>query len=95
ELETKCGRVQRTNIGHHTAPGRAVRLPFTAPGPQYPATPIHFYGEYRVISEDTPSPPPSPPSAPPSRFRRTLLRVMSVQLAALLLLWLLQARYAR
>ncbi len=30
----------------------------------------------------------------PSRFRRTLLQVMSVQVVALLLLWWLQARYA-
>ena len=29
------------------------------------------------------------------RFRRTLLRVMAVQAAALLLLWLLQALYTR
>jgi len=28
-------------------------------------------------------------------FRRTLLRVMAVQVATLLLLWLLQARYTR
>jgi len=28
-----------------------------------------------------------------ARFRRTLVRVMSVQVAALVLLWLLQARY--
>jgi len=27
------------------------------------------------------------------RFRRTLVRVMAVQVAALFLLWLLQARY--
>jgi hypothetical protein len=27
-------------------------------------------------------------------FRRTLLRVMTMQVVALLLLWLLQARYA-
>jgi hypothetical protein len=31
---------------------------------------------------------------PPSRFRRTLIQVMSMQVVALLLLWLLQARYA-
>lgn len=29
-----------------------------------------------------------------SRFRSTLIRVMGVQAVALLLLWLLQARYA-
>ena len=29
-----------------------------------------------------------------STFRRTLARVMTVQVLALLLLWLLQARYA-
>jgi hypothetical protein len=28
-----------------------------------------------------------------ARFRRTLISVMTVQVAALLLLWLLQARY--
>ena len=32
-------------------------------------------------------------AAGPSRFRRTLLRVIAVQAAALLALWLLQARY--
>ena len=37
---------------------------------------------------DTPS-----PDAGPSLFRRTLIRVMAVQAATLLLLWLLQARY--
>jgi hypothetical protein len=30
----------------------------------------------------------------PSRFRRTLVQVMTMQVVALLLLWLLQARYA-
>jgi len=30
-----------------------------------------------------------------SRFRRTLVRVLGVQIVTLLLLWLLQARYAR
>jgi len=47
--------------------------------------------------------PASPPSAPDdveqrgsSRlFRRTLLRVMTVQVVSLLALWLLQATYAR
>ncbi len=29
-----------------------------------------------------------------SRFQRTLARVMTMQVVALLLLWLLQARYA-
>lgn len=37
---------------------------------------------------DTPS-----PDAGPSLFRRTLLRVLAVQVATLLLLWLLQTRY--
>ena len=32
-------------------------------------------------------------AAGPSRFRRTLVRVLAVQVAALLALWLLQARY--
>ena len=30
-----------------------------------------------------------------SAFRRTLVRVMAMQVVALLLLWLLQARYSR
>jgi hypothetical protein len=29
----------------------------------------------------------------PTRFRRTLIKVMTVQLVALVLLWLLQTRY--
>jgi hypothetical protein len=37
--------------------------------------------------------PHSSPDAASARFRRTLLRVMAVQLATLLLLWLLQAHY--
>ena len=38
----------------------------------------------------------SPPPGHDSRlFRRTLLRVMAVQVATLLLLWLLQIRYSR
>ncbi len=42
----------------------------------------------------------TPPQAGPGfedgggRFRRTLVRVMTVQVAALLLLWLLQATYS-
>lgn len=35
----------------------------------------------------------SDPGPGTSSFRRTLLRVMAVQLGALLLLWLLQAHY--
>ncbi|HXF94817.1 MAG TPA: hypothetical protein VNI61_01825 [Gemmatimonadales bacterium] len=38
---------------------------------------------------DTPS-----PAADPELFRRTLIRVMAVQVATLLFLWLLQARYS-
>jgi len=38
-------------------------------------------------------PDPTPPDLGSRRFRRTLLRVMAVQVATLLLLWLLQARY--
>lgn len=30
----------------------------------------------------------------PSHFRRTLLRVLTIQVVTLVLLWLLQARYA-
>ena len=37
--------------------------------------------------------PQGTPPEPERRFRRTLLRVMAVQLAALLLLMLLQLRY--
>jgi hypothetical protein len=39
---------------------------------------------------------PPPPSNDPegtARFRQTLVKVMSMQLAALLVLWWLQARY--
>ncbi len=35
-----------------------------------------------------------PMSEQPSRFRRTLVQVMTMQVVALLLLWWLQARYA-
>ena len=35
------------------------------------------------------------PNAGSRLFRRTLLRVMAVQVATLLLLWLLQVRYTR
>jgi hypothetical protein len=31
---------------------------------------------------------------PSSRFRQTLLRVLTIQVIALMLLWLLQSRYA-
>jgi hypothetical protein len=39
----------------------------------------------------------TPPDGTPDdgRFKRTLLRVMSVQVITLLLLWLLQHRYSR
>jgi hypothetical protein len=44
---------------------------------------------------DTPPAPQLPAADSASRlFRRTLLRVIAVQLAALLLLWLLQIRYS-
>ncbi|HLB38459.1 MAG TPA: hypothetical protein VJL31_17955 [Gemmatimonadales bacterium] len=36
---------------------------------------------------------PTLPDAGSHRFRRTLLRVMAVQVGTLLLLWLLQTRY--
>lgn len=36
---------------------------------------------------------PADAQAERARFRRTLFRVMAVQLVTLLLLWLLQARY--
>jgi hypothetical protein len=35
----------------------------------------------------------APPTNDPGRFRRNLVRVMSVQVVALVLLWLLQQRY--
>lgn len=35
-----------------------------------------------------------PPEEGRARFRRTLLRVMLVQVVTLVLLWLLQARYS-
>ncbi|MES2176394.1 MAG: hypothetical protein V4550_00905 [Gemmatimonadota bacterium] len=34
-------------------------------------------------------------SPPPGRFRQNLIRVMSVQIITLVLLWLLQHRYSR
>lgn len=40
--------------------------------------------------------PPRPPERPAgdaARFRTTLVRVMAVQVVALVLLWLLQSRY--
>ena len=37
--------------------------------------------------------PPAPPDAARERFRRTLIRVLSVQAVTLALFWLLQARY--
>ena len=40
-----------------------------------------------------PDTPPPDHDTPP--FRRTLLRVMAVQVATLLLLWLLQVHYTR
>jgi hypothetical protein len=46
----------------------------------------------------TPPSPAPPDDAPPedaARFRHTLVKVMSMQVVALLALWWLQARYAR
>ena len=37
--------------------------------------------------------PPPPDDRPAGRFRATLIRVMAVQVIALILLWLLQSRY--
>ncbi|MBK8060416.1 MAG: hypothetical protein IPK33_21770 [Gemmatimonadetes bacterium] len=45
------------------------------------------------MSDPHAPPPPDPDSAAP--FRRTLVRVMGMQLLALLALWWLQSRYAR
>jgi len=38
---------------------------------------------------------PPEPAPDDGRFRRTLIRVMSVQVITLILLWLLQQRYSR
>jgi hypothetical protein len=46
----------------------------------------------------TPPSPAPPDDAPPedaARFRQTLIKVMSMQVVALLALWWLQTRYAR
>lgn len=47
------------------------------------------------VSPPTPSPIADAPPEDTARFRRTLVKVMSMQLVALLALWWLQARYAR
>lgn len=47
-----------------------------------------------ALPSDAPAP-TAGPRPPTARFRRTLASVLAIQTAALLLLWLLQARYAR
>jgi len=55
-----------------------------------------YYGRARCAlapaSTDMTTPSDSPTPATPT-FRKTLIRVMTVQVGALLLLWLLQSRY--
>ena len=41
----------------------------------------------------TPDPQAETPEAARRRFRKTLVRVMTVQVVTLILLWLLQSRY--
>jgi hypothetical protein len=53
-----------------------------------------FRGNDACREEDEPMTPPDP-TPDGGRFRRTLIRVMSVQVVTLILLWLLQQRYAR
>ncbi len=49
-----------------------------------------------LVPPKAPLPPEQPPAPEDSaRFRRTLVRVMSMQVVALLALWWLQARYDR
>lgn len=48
-------------------------------------------GDTGIAADASPSPSPEARA----RFRHNLVKVMSMQLFALLVLWLLQARYAR
>jgi len=65
----------------------------TAPGARAGA-PLPQRGRQRFVPPD-PLTPGSPESAPPRPgFRRTLVRVLAVQVLTLLALWLLQLRYA-
>ena len=50
------------------------------------ASPPHILATMTQPDDDAPD---------PGRFRRTLVRVMSVQVVTLFLLWLLQHRYSR
>jgi hypothetical protein len=54
--------------------------------------PLDEHGTSRDQWSDMTSPPESPKPATPT-FRTTLVRVMAVQVGALLLLWLLQSHY--
>jgi hypothetical protein len=51
---------------------------------------------YRVIDSHLMTEPnvPDDPNADAARFRTNLVRVMSVQVITLILLWLLQSRYS-
>lgn len=71
-----------------SATGTAPRAPAASPLLPRPRT--------HVPPTDSPRPSP-PPDAPEdtARFRRTLVKVMSMQVVALLVLWWLQARYDR
>jgi hypothetical protein len=59
-----------------------------------------YYGRARHLLSyttqiaDMTSPSKSPPSTTPT-FRKTLLRVMAVQVITLVMLWLLQSHYTR
>jgi len=56
--------------------------------PSLPESPVLIFLPLHMSG----TPQPDPGSR---RFRRTLLRVMAVQVATLLFLWLLQTRYTR
>ena len=45
------------------------------------------------MTPDAPDSPDSPDSQSQSQFRRTLVKVMAMQVAALIVLWWLESRY--
>jgi hypothetical protein len=47
----------------------------------------------RIHSRIMTNPAPTEPEAGPSRFKQTLVRVMAVQIATLIALWLLQRHF--
>jgi hypothetical protein len=63
--------------------GAGPRAPFPPPAGPSGTPPIQH------------APVPPAPGAPPPPVRTTLLRVMAVQVVALLLLWALQAHFTR